>query len=173
MVEPRGDGDRPEALGAFLRSINAAGYELRRVGPASAPHAWPDLFDELVTNEPLRTTSSSLFRDEYYARAVEEAFKFLNNAVRDKSGEEQRDGAELMRRAFSVDNPALKLNNLQTPSEQNEQRGYMDIFAGAMTGIRNPRAHDHQLTDEPEAALEMIMLANHLLRKLDVARVSP
>ena len=72
-----------------------------------------------------------------------------------------------MQRAFSPHNPLLKLSNLQTPSEQDEQRGYMDIYAGAMTGIRNPRAHEFQLVDTPESALEMIVLANHLMRKLD------
>ena len=39
----------------------------------------------------------------------------------------------------------------------------------AMTGIRNPRAHESQLADTPESALEMIVLANHLMRKLDGA----
>ena len=42
----------------------------------------------------------------------------------------------------------------------------MDIFAGVMAGIRNPRAHEHELEDEPEVALELIILANHLMRKL-------
>ena len=45
----------------------------------------------------------------------------------------------------------------------------MDIFAGSMTGIRNPRAHEHDLVDEPEVALELLALANHLMRKLDAA----
>ena len=173
MDESRSFRENAEALGAFLRSINDAGFELRRAGPPSSSPTWSDRFNELVTSETLREASGSLFRDEYYARAVEEAFKCLNNAVKNKSGETRRDGAELMRRAFSVDNPTLKLDNLQTPSEQNEQRGYMDIYAGAMTGIRNPRAHDHRLTDEPEAALEIIVLANHLMRKLDNAEASP
>ena len=31
-----------------------------------------------------------------------------------------------------------------------------------MTGIRNPSAHESQLVDTPESALEMIVLANHL-----------
>ena len=52
---------------------------------------------------------------------------------------------------------------------KDEQRGYMDIFAGSMTGIRNPRAHEHDLADEPEVALELLVLANHLMRKLDAA----
>lgn len=42
----------------------------------------------------------------------------------------------------------------------------------AMTGIRNPRAHESQLVDTPESALEMIVLANHLMRKLDRAEHS-
>jgi Protein of unknown function (Hypoth_ymh) len=40
----------------------------------------------------------------------------------------------------------------------------MDIFAGAMTGIRNPRAHEHAYLDDPRTALELLALANHLAR---------
>ena len=155
--------------GDLLRSINEAGYELRRFERAGETLPRVDLFDELVTSEPLREASGSLFRDGHYARAVEEAFKCLNNAVREKSGLTSQDGAALMRSAFSANNPVLHLNGFQTQSERDEQLGYMDIYAGAMTGIRNPRAHDHQLVDSPEAALEMIVLANHLMRKLDAA----
>ena len=43
----------------------------------------------------------------------------------------------------------------------------MDIFAGVMGGIRNPRAHEHEIVDDPEAALEMLIIANHLMRKLE------
>ena len=160
------------AAGEFLRSINEAGYELRRVERASGARAWVEIFDELVTNEPLREASGSLFQDGHYARAVEESFKCLNNTVREKSGLTSQDGAALMRNAFSANNPVLNLNGFQTQSERDEQQGYMDIYAGAMTGIRNPRAHDHQLIDSPEAALEMITLANHLMRKLDAAEAA-
>lgn len=173
MDEPRNYRESAEALGAFLRSINDAGFELRRTGPPSPATGRSDLYDELVTSESLRLASGSLFHDGHYARAVEEAFKCLNNAVRDKSKLLNRDGASLMRQAFSANSPTLRLSNLLTQSERDEQQGYMDIYAGAMTGIRNPRAHDHQLVDEPETALEMIVLANHLMRKLDSAQASP
>lgn len=125
-------------------------------------------FDKFITNPSIREVSRSLFRDNYYARAVEEAFKCLNNAVKSKS-RLSIDGADLMRTAFSANDPVLGLNNLSSRSEKDEQRGYMDIFAGAMTGIRNPRAHDHELNDDPKVALDLLVLANHLMDKLNVA----
>lgn len=86
--------------------------------------------------------------------------------LREKSEIANQDGAGLMRSAFSAHSPVLFLNAFQSQSERDEQLGYMEIFAGSMTGIRNPRAHDHQLTDEQDVALELLVLANHLMRKL-------
>lgn len=126
-------------------------------------------FDVAVTDELLRYTSRELFSDGHYVRAVEEAFKCLNNTVKDKSGITQQDGAGLMRTAFSANSPTLKLNVFQSQSDRDEQQGYMDLFAGSMTGIRNPRAHEHGLTDKPEVALELLVIANHLMRKLHAA----
>ncbi len=65
---------------------------------------------------------------------------------------------------FSIDHPTLKLNKLKSTSEKDQQVGFMQILAGCMTGIRNPRAHEHRHFDEPNAALEMLALANHLMR---------
>lgn len=152
----------------FLIAAGSAGYELRRIEALPAAIPLQQRFDQLVTSDLLRQSSRALFVDGYYARAVEEAFKCLNNAVKDKSGD-QRDGAPLMRAVFSPNAPILKLNPLQSPSERDEQQGYMDLFAGAMTGIRNPRAHEHSLVDAGEVALELLTLANHLMRKLDGA----
>lgn len=154
-------------IGNLLRSLSEAGYEVRRVAAHEASPQPRDRFEELVTDSQLQGASGSLFRDRHYARAVEEAFKCLNNAVKEKSEIANQDGAGLMRSAFSVNSPVLYLNAFQTQSERDEQQGYMDIFAGSMTGIRNPRAHDHQLTDDPDVAMELLVLANHLMRKLD------
>ena len=74
-----------------------------------------------------------------------------------------------MRSAFSANSPVLYLNAFRSQSERDEQQGYMDIFAGSMTGIRNPRAHDYQLADDPRIALELLVLANHLMRKLNAS----
>ena len=169
MHESSGGQYIADAMGNMLRSFSDAGYELRRIprqGEVSEPR---NPFEELVTHPQLQGVSGPLFRDGHYARAVEEAFKLLNNAVRDKSEIGNQDGAGLMRTAFSANSPILRLNAFQSQTDRDEQLGYMDIFAGSMTGIRNPRAHNHQLVDSPEVALELLVLANHLMRKLDAA----
>ena len=74
-----------------------------------------------------------------------------------------------MRAVFSPKNPILRLNKLETRSDRNEQQGYMEIFAGTMIGIRNPRVHEYDLEDSPVEALERLVMANHLMRILNKA----
>ncbi len=124
------------------------------------------LFDQMITETNLSAAVRPLFRDGHYARSVEEAFKFLNNAVKGRSGDALRDGQALMMNTFADAHPVLRLNRLRSQSERDEQMGYKFIYAGAMTGIRNPRAHEHDLRDDPDMALEMLVLANHLTRML-------
>ena len=45
--------------------------------------------------------------------------------------------------------PLLSINGLKTSSERSEQLGYQMMLAGAMVGIRNPRAHDPELKIHP------------------------
>jgi hypothetical protein len=40
-----------------------------------------------------------------------------------------------------------------------------------MLGIRNPTTHEFDWVDEPESALELIIFAQHLLRKAKVAEL--
>lgn len=121
------------------------------------------LYDRLITDGELRDTTRNLFRNGHNSLAVEEAFKCVNNLVKRKSGE-TADGQNLMNSTFSLGAPVLKLNALKTQSQRDQQLGYMQILAGCMTGIRNPRAHEHAYLDEPHVALELLGLANHLVR---------
>ncbi len=133
------------------------------------PEDFVELYDILVRSQALRDTTRKLFFDGHYARAVEEAYKCLNNTVKIKS-HLNKDGQDLMNEELSVKNPVLKLNDLRTESKRNEQIGYMLILGGCMTGIRNPRAHEHQLWDSPNIALEMLAWANHLMRVVHKAK---
>ncbi len=166
--------NKPVQVSYWLRKAKDIQKEANESGLGEVPtrvrqtsHATPiERYDTAISDKALRLASRQLFSDGHYARAVEEAFKCLNNEVKSKSGIDSKDGDKLMRQAFSANGPTLILNDLHSQSDIDEQRGYMELFAGSMMGIRNPRAHEHQLQDSPEEALEMITLANHLMRKL-------
>lgn len=74
-----------------------------------------------------------------------------------------------MQTAFSPNKPLLRLNECVSTSEQNEQSGYMQILAGCMVGIRNPRAHDSDWEDTEERSLQLLSFANHLMERILVS----
>jgi uncharacterized protein (TIGR02391 family) len=112
--------------------------------------------------------ATQLYQDGHYANAVQDAVKALNGLVRMRSGQDV-DGVTLMQRAFSPKNPILKFNDLSTPSDQDEQLGFMNLFCGAVSGLRNPRAHSF-IQDDPERALEFIAFVSLLAKLLDEAK---
>ena len=128
-----------------------------------------DAFEALITNETLKNKVEKLFRDGHHSRAVEEAYKYLDNFVKKASGIEES-GAKLMQAAFSFNNPILMLNAGSNTSEQDEQKGYLQIFAGCMTGIRNPRAHESDWEDSEIHALQLLVFANHLVERVTNAK---
>ncbi len=125
-------------------------------------------YDIIVTNKALRKKTEKLFKDGHHARAVEEAYKLIDNLVKNKAGLQSTDltGSKLMQNVFSQNKPLLKLNEGATASEQNEQTGYMQILSGCMTGIRNPRAHESDWEDTEQRAIELLTFANHLIERI-------
>ena len=101
--------------------------------------------------------------------AVESVFKELNQVVKrivKKLRAVELDGRGLMTTALSPKNPLIKLTELETKTDHDIQQGYMEIMAGAMTGIRNPKAHGN-LNPPPSEALHLISLASLLMHKID------
>ena len=131
------------------------------------------LYDEVVTNKTLRTKTEKLFKDGHHARAVEEAYKTIDNLVKNKAGLSQcgLTGSHLMQKVFSQNKPILRINEGISTSEQDEQSGYMQILSGCMTGIRNPRAHDSDWEDTEQHALQLLALANHLYERVVSAKI--
>ncbi len=109
------------------------------------------------------------FEAGFFGDAVEASFKEVNDAVkrivRDTNAREL-DGAGLMTTAFSPQNPIIRLTALATETDRDIQQGYMQIMAGAMTGIRNPKAHGN-LNPDSTRALHLICLASLLMHRLD------
>jgi len=89
----------------------------------------------------------------------------VKTIYREKANEEL-DGVALMRKAFSPQRPTIILENQDSQIGRDIQQGYMDLFAGAIAGIRNPKAHDVIEIDE-KRAIHHLFLASLLFYKLD------
>ena len=127
-----------------------------------------DVFSHVVTDPVLRKKTEKLFRDGHHARAVEEAYKYLDNLVKKTANlsDQKLSGSSLMQKVFSPEHPVLKINAGESASEIDEQKGYLQVFSGCMTGIRNPRAHESDWEDSETHAIELLTLANHLVEKV-------
>jgi uncharacterized protein (TIGR02391 family) len=135
----------------------------------SGPQGVESLFASLGLHQRIEEVSESLFRTGHYAQAIFEAFKCIEVMVKEKSGICNQDGQTLMARVFDEARPILRINPLQKTSDRNEQIGFKFIFMGAMTGIRNPKAHDIVEQKDPQRTLEYLQLASLLAKRVDEA----
>ena len=122
--------------------------------------------ETLDLHPSIARTCSQKFRDGYYADAIETACKALNNLVKVASSVDDLDGDKLMRKVFSPNKPVLAFNDLSTETAKSEQRGMMDLYAGAISAFRNPRAHD-LIDDDPDFALKAIGFISFLAELLE------
>lgn len=127
-------------------------------------------FDERNIHPDIAGVAIKLFDDGHYAQATFEALKYIDNQVKAVSGIEDT-GFSLMMNVFNETGPKIKLTNLKTMSDKDEQKGFRYIFAGTMSGIRNPRGHDNR-ADPIDLCLDHLSVASVLLRTLE-ARIAP
>jgi uncharacterized protein (TIGR02391 family) len=127
----------------------------------------PDPFDNRNIHPDLPAKVRELFDDGHYPEATSLAFKYLEKKVQKHSGLTGKSGESLMMEAF--DGNKIKLNANLTLSEKDEQAGYRFIFAGGTRGIRNPRAHEPTIVDDPDICLDHLSFVSLLLRRLEQA----
>jgi uncharacterized protein (TIGR02391 family) len=131
--------------------------------PTGAPHAL-----SLTDLHPaVRAAAEQLYRDGHYARAVAEAFKAIELAVRDRVPTAGT-GAGALGKAFA-DNGPIDVRRHPGQTGADEQAGFRHLFMGAAGALRNPRVHE-VVNDDPLSALEHLAVASLLLRRLDTAQ---
>jgi len=73
-----------------------------------------------------------------------------------------------MRRAFKPNEGSLA----EKATEKGEQESLMHLFAGAIGSYKNPHSHRH-VPIEPTDAVEMLILASHLLGIVERRELPP
>ncbi len=113
--------------------------------------------------------SEQHFDNEAYSDSVRAAFVELNDIIKKEYlqvSSLESDGDKLMKKVFSVDNPVFKLADTSTEMGKNIQQGYMEMFAGSIKAIRNPKSHMNFKISKLDA-IEKLVIASHLLKVFD------
>lgn len=145
---------------AFAREIQ---QQARILGLARKTTERTTDYERFISETELIDTTKTQYETGHFREAILNAYICLNNLVKVRVGT-GLDGANLMKSTFSASNPKLKINGFTNGSEKDEQLGYMEIFSGCMTGIRNPRAHETSWPDDKQSALVLLIWANHLIK---------
>lgn len=115
--------------------------------------------------------SLKLFKDGHYAQAIFESVKALDNFVRSKANIPNEYSSKAMAKAFDENNPIIKLNDLSTISDKDEQKGFKLLFMGAITGIRNPKARDTIKQKDKNRTLEYLAFISLLFRRAEEGKL--
>lgn len=122
----------------------------------------------------IESVSKLLYLNGHYANAAEDAFIEINDRVKklykilNPNAIKIPDGDAAMTTVFSPNSPLIKACDTSTESGQNEQKGLMFMLQGAMSALRNPKAHAN-ITITADDAIRRIVFASMLMYKIDDA----
>ncbi len=125
---------------------------------------------EILIDNELWEAIRKDYNDENYTGAITKSFFYLTSVIRDKSGADS-DGTQLIGESFGGAIPKIMINNLQTESERNIQKGTQDILRGLYSAIRNPRSHG-EVKDTKQEADSIILFIDYNLKIINKSKNS-
>jgi len=118
-------------------------------------------FDKNLLSEIKEKLDNSQYTD-----AIITGIKYLTKILRDKGNFLDGDGIDLIGKLLAGEEPKLRLNNLATRSEKDEQKGIEFLLRGLYTGIRNPRTHE-SINDTEDYCIRILILIDTILQYLN------
>jgi uncharacterized protein (TIGR02391 family) len=110
------------------------------------------------------------YESQAWSNAILDGIYHLSDVIRSRTGL-QSDGTALAGQALGGKSPKLRLNKLQTESDQSIQTGVEQLLRGIFQAIRNPRSHG-RLEDSQADADSLLVFINYVLGLIDHARTS-
>jgi uncharacterized protein (TIGR02391 family) len=124
-----------------------------------------DILERYNFHPKVKEIADPLFKNGHFRQAILDVYIALVDAVKKKSECHNLDNSPLMQRAFSQNNPILKVSE-----DKDEQLGFMWLFSGAVMAIRNPKAHRLIEQTDSDRTLEWLAFASVLFRVLDESK---
>lgn len=174
------DGPRPDVLRRILAQLARQGWYVREgrlvIGEpqvSEIPLASPIGREARISalHPLIRQASDRYIESNHMGAAILEAFKAINIRVKELTGLDA-DGTDLMGKAFGTTTPRLLLADQETQTGRDIQSGFQHLFRGAVTGIRNPNAHELFRPLDDNEALEQLSFASLLMHRLDSVTVT-
>lgn len=134
------------------------------------PPATPSL-SQMGSHPRVVEVAAKLVEDGHYAQAVFEAFKALEEHVRDKTGVCDKYGAALMAHVLNEKSPILKIKPSHPTTSNEEQEGFKLILMGSILAIKNPKSHRTLKLNSEHRALLYLAFASLLFELVDDATV--
>lgn len=119
-------------------------------------------------SEHLWAVIETSYESHNYTAAILDALYYLGDFIREKTGL-QSDGVALIGQAFGGKSPKLRVNQLQTESELDIQKGTANLLMGLYQSVRNPRSHTKQ-ADSKEDTDAIILFVNYLLKIIGASK---
>lgn len=153
----------PCVFGRVYESLRS----LRNMDNSPTNHVWG------LIHPRIEKVSKQLYLDGHYSDAACDAFIEINDRVKKLFSavhpqDRVPDGDAVMKTLFSVKSPILEICDQSNETGTNIQKGYMEMLSGAMSALRNPKAHAN-ITISSEEAMRQIIFASMLMYKIDEA----
>lgn len=130
------------------------------------PYRVARMMERDMLNPRIREEVWAAFIRGHFQTAANVAMQEIEIATREACGwGSELTGQTLLAKAFDPERGPLT----DTEAPTSEQKGVRDLFIGAFAAHRNPGAHRRVTLDDAAEVIEIVLLANHLLRIIDRA----